>query len=289
MVGGPGSARWNRPLGGAKLPATGSVDKSRNVTIPCSGIAGCEYRCVLVIGHRGASADAPENSVAAFRLADEQGADGVELDVRLTPGGDLLVRHDPIGHHPVRRDPVGPERVELDAAVDLATALDACGDRMLVNVEIKNLASDGGFDPTMTVVRLTIGELRRRGAKQAGRWLISSFSWATIGACREIAPDIATGYLCTSVAPSTIDRVGASGHRAVHPWERIVTEELVQQCHAAGLAVNTWTCNEPERLVELARMGVDGACTDVPGVALAALDRPNVNPRREAVSWGTRA
>ncbi len=234
---------------------------------------------MLVIGHRGSSAEAPENSVAAFRLADERGADGVELDVRLAPHGDLVVRHDPL--------PL--ERTTADASIDLAIALDACGDRMLVNVEIKNLASDGGFDPTMTVVRLTIDELRRRGPGQVGRWLISSFSWATIEACRVVAPEIATGYLCTSLPASTLARVVAGGHHAVHPSQLIVTGALVERCHASGLTVNTWTCNEPERLVELGQLGVDGVCTDVPGVALAALGRSPVSDRREPVSWGTPA
>jgi glycerophosphoryl diester phosphodiesterase len=69
----------------------------------------------------------------------------------------------------------------------------------------------------------------------------------------------------------------------VHPWEPNVTAEFVEQCHQAGLAVNTWTCNDPERLVELAALGVDGVCTDVPDVALTALGQTAaVSP-----SWAT--
>jgi glycerophosphoryl diester phosphodiesterase len=59
-----------------------------------------------------------------------------------------------------------------------------------------------------------------------------------------------------------------------------VTAEFVDRCHAAGLAVNTWTCNDPARLVELAAIGVDGVCTDVPDIALGALGRePALTPR----------
>ena len=91
-------------------------------------------------------------------LADEQGADGVELDVRIDRTGELLVRHDPL-----------PRRSSgTDALPTLATALDACGDEMLVNVEIKNLASDGGFDASMSIAHHTIDELRRRGAQATG-------------------------------------------------------------------------------------------------------------------------
>ena len=106
---------------------------------------------MLVLAHRGASRDAPENTPDAFRLADRQGADGVELDVRLHPSGRLLVRHDPLPAVDVTDAPPPPT---------LDDALDACGDRMLVNVEIKNLASDGGFDPTMSIAARTVEVLR---------------------------------------------------------------------------------------------------------------------------------
>ncbi len=230
---------------------------------------------MLVIAHRGASVDAPENTVEAFRLADEQGADGVELDVRVSPTGRLLVRHDPLaadGH-------------ESASVPTLAAALDACGDEMLVNVEIKNLASDGGFDASMSIVRGTIDELRLRGADASGRWLISSFSWATIGACRAYAAEIATAFLCTALDDERIERIAAAGHAAVHPWERLVTPLLVERCHEAGLLVNTWTSNDPVRLVELAHMGVDGVCTDVPASARRALGRQPVAPADRPHAW----
>lgn len=225
----------------------------------------CHTVAMLVLAHRGASRDAPENTPAAFRLADRQGADGVELDVRLHPSGRLIVRHDPL-----------PAAGVTDASPPptLDEALDACGDRMLVNVEIKNLASDGGFDPTMSIAQRTIDVLRRRGEPWSHRWLISSFSWATIQACRRLAPEIPTALLCIKVDAPTIERVVAAGHTAIHPWERALDAEAVDRCHGAGLRVNTWTCNDPARLVELAAFGVDAVCTDVPEMALATLSRP---------------
>ena len=220
---------------------------------------------MLVLAHRGASRDAPENTPAAFRLADRQGADGVELDVRLHSSGRLLVRHDPLPAADVTEAPPPPT---------LDDVLDACGDRMLVNVEIKNLASDGGYDPTMSIVQRTIETLRRRGEHWSDRWLISSFSWATIQACRRLAPEIPTALLCIRVDAPTIERVVVAGHAAIHPWERALDAETVDRCHGAGLRVNTWTCNDQARLVELAAFGVDAVCTDVPAIALAALSRP---------------
>jgi len=230
---------------------------------------------MLVIAHRGASVDAPENTVDAFRLADEQGADGVELDVRISATGELLVRHDALQ----RSDAASSTLPTFRAA------LDACGDEMLVNVEIKNLASDGGFDASMSIARDTIDEVRRRGPGATGRWLISSFSWATISACRAYAGDIATAFLCMTLDDERIERIAAAGHAAVHPWERAVDPSVVERCHAAGLLVNVWTSNSPERLRELDGMGVDGVCTDVPAVARLALGREPVATADRPHAW----
>jgi glycerophosphoryl diester phosphodiesterase len=205
----------------------------------------------------------------------------VELDVRISSSGELLVRHDPLV-------PTGGTLGREGAAgtvPTLAAALDACGAEMLVNVEIKNLASDGGFDASMTIAHDTIDELRRRGSGQSGRWLVSSFSWATLAACRDYAGDVATAYLCMALDDERIERVAAAGHAAVHPWERLVTEPLVERCHAAGLLVNVWTSNDPERLVERAALGVDGVCTDVPAIARNALGRRPVASRDRPHAW----
>ncbi len=164
--------------------------------------------------------------------------------------------------------------VEALAPATLAEALDACGDRMLVNVEIKNSKVDPDYDPTMAMVAPVIDELRRRGPRATDRWLISSFSWSTVAACRQYAPEIATGCLTSfAVDEPTIERLAAAGHRALHPEEAMLDEALMALCRRHGLAVNTWTCNDPARLVRIAGLGVDGVCTDVPDVALAALGR----------------
>jgi glycerophosphoryl diester phosphodiesterase len=192
--------------------------------------------------------------------------------------GRLLVAHDPL--------PDSPAAVDALQLCTLAEALDACGDRMLVNVEIKNWRDDAGYDPAMSMVAPIIDELRRRGSRARHRWLISSFSWSTVAACREHAPDLATACLTSgAVDPATIERLAAAGHSALHPWEPQVDEELMARCHRSGLSVNTWTCNDPVRLVELAGLGVDGVCTDVPDVALSALGRTGAS---DHPSWPAR-
>lgn len=231
---------------------------------------------VLVIAHRGASADAPENTPTAFGLAEAQGADGVELDVRHATDGTLVVTHDPL-----------PPAIDADATgqVDLRTALASMRTDTLVNVEIKNLASDGGSDPTMAVLEPVLAELQAAGPPQ--RWLVSSFSAATIDACRGLAPEIAVALLTGRVDDDRLARAARCGYVAVHPHESTIDAELVERCHAAGLAVTAWTVNDVDRMAELAELGVDGVVTDVPAVArgIVAAATPVRTPVRSPVSW----
>jgi len=233
---------------------------------------------MLVVGHRGASGSADENTRAAFELAEAMGADAIELDVRITLDEKLLVHHDPLP----------TVESDLEGLLTLDEALDTVSDRVLVNIDIKNGVFDGGFDPMMTVVALTVETLRRRGPTASKRWLVSSFSWASIEASRSLAPEIETAYLCYGLPLADARRVAAAGHSAAHPHVSTVTDELVDNCHSAGLAVNTYTCNDPVRITQLARMGVDGVCTDEPDTALSALGRSaesgGVNPRWAAWS-----
>lgn len=223
---------------------------------------------MLVLAHRGASVAAPENTPAAFRIARAMGADGVELDVRAAPDGRLVVRHDPLP----------PELVggALDRLPDLGVALDACGPETLVNVEVK-IDRPAAGPPTVAevadVVERLVDVLDRRGPADAHRWLVSSFSWDVLARLRAVAPGLATAWLVHEVGDGAIGDVAEAGHVAIHPWVGALTAATVSRCHDAGLAVHAWTCNDAQRLVELEADGVDGVCTDVPDVALAALGR----------------
>lgn len=218
-----------------------------------------------VIAHRGASRAEAENTLAAFRRAGEMGADGVELDVRRTADDRLVVHHDaslPDGRV-IRQTPAS----ELPGDVaSLSEALDACAG-MFVNIEIKNGASEPDFDPTDWVAVRLAAELTRRGAD--GRWLISSFRLDTVDAVRRVLPSVRTAWLVLDADDAVIERCAAAGHDAVHPWVDHLTHESVRAAHALGLAVNTWTCDDPDRVRELIGWGIDGICTNVPDVAVA--------------------
>ena len=150
----------------------------------------------------------------------------------------------------------------------LPEALDACAG-MWVNVEIKNDPSEPDFDDTEALADATVAVLRERGDDE--RWLISSFRMETIDRCRQMAPTIPTAWLTVAVPADVTDVLTAHGHVALHPWVGTVTAEVIERCHAAGLRVNCWTCDDADRMRELVTAGIDGICTNVPDVARQVL------------------
>ncbi len=223
-----------------------------------------------VIAHRGASKAERENTVVAFRRAGELGAQAVELDVRRTADGVLVVHHN--AHLGDRRLIAALDRAELPEHVPtLGEGLDACMG-MWVNVEIKNDPSEADFDATESIADETIAHLLARDDDH--RWLISCFRMETVDRCRALAPQIKTAWLCAE-APSGISQtLLEKGHCALHPWVAMLTREVGEDCHSAGVQVNSWTCDDPARMAELIEWGIDGICTNVPDVALAVLHGP---------------
>jgi glycerophosphoryl diester phosphodiesterase len=226
---------------------------------------------VRVIAHRGASAAAPENTLEAFRLARELGADWVELDARRTADGAVIVHHD--AHLADGRAIVELDRAALPASVcDLADALDAC-EGMSINIEIKNWPADPDFDETERVAEQVVELVRDRGLHD--RVLISCFHYPTIERVRALDPAIPTAFLHLLIDRSWADlanEVAAAGHAALHPWDGLVDAELVAAAKAQGLEVNVWTVDDPERMAQLIDLGVDGLCTNVPDVARRIVD-----------------
>jgi glycerophosphoryl diester phosphodiesterase len=225
-----------------------------------------------VIAHRGASATHPENTVAAFEAAVAMGADGVELDVRRTLDGRMAVCHD--AHLPDGRLLAATPFSELPGEVcDLAAALDACRPLAVVNIEIKNWVDDPDFDPDAALATKVADLVAARGERE--RALVSSFHLPTIDRVHQLDPAIPTGWLVTDASNHdvVVGNAASHGHRAIHPHHAFVNEALVERAHSAGLTVNVWTCDEPDRIRWLASIGVDGIVTNVPDVALAALER----------------
>ena len=219
---------------------------------------------VEVLAHRGASRAAPENTVEAFLLAKAMGSDAVEFDVRRTSDGVLVVHHDP--RLADGRAIVAVDAAEMPAYVPhLHAALDACAG-MWVNIEIKNDANEPDFDPTDAIADLTLAALAERHDDE--RWLISSFRLETVDRCKALHPGIRTAWLVVDVPDDVISTMVARGHDALHPWFGTLRRSHIDVCHGAAIEVNTWTCDDPQRMAEFVEWGIDGICTNVPDLAV---------------------
>lgn len=237
-----------------------------------------------VVAHRGASRVEQENTVAAFRRAVEMGAEGIELDVRMTGNGALVVHHD--AEVTPRQ---GKARVAIstlnvadlpDYVPDLHTALDACAGAW-VNIEIKNIVGEPDFDPQRRLADRVVDALAGRvGDANIADWVISSFDRGTIDRVRALAPHLRTAWLGVRVDEGICADLAAEGHWGFSPWEHLITAEVVATAHHHGLAVSAWTCNDPDRMRELMAWGVDALITDVPDVALRVrADAPSAPPQ----------
>jgi glycerophosphoryl diester phosphodiesterase len=229
----------------------------------------------IVIAHRGASASAPENSLEAFRLAAELGAQWVELDTHLAADGEVVVVHD--AHYPDGTLVHGVPSTARPAGVCLLDeALAVCDAADLgVNVEIKAVPGDADDHTADALIDAVLAILSARyptSSARLGQLLITSFAPDTIDRVAA-ETDLQTGWL--TIDSRDVDaiakRVSAEGHVAVNPWDPLVTREYVDAAHEAGLAIYPWTVNDPERIAELAAWGVDGIITDVPDQALRVI------------------
>jgi len=236
----------------------------------------------LIFGHRGASAYAPANTLTAFELAFQQGADGVELDVHQTNDREVVVIHDEtidattdgIGFV---RDMTLAQLKELDAGSyfgqrfagtkipTLDEVFAAVGDKLYINIEIKffGVNSDG-------TERLVAEKIKHFGLKN--RVIVSSFNPLVLIWFREIMPDVPLGYLFTSDLPTwPISTIKKLTYEATHPHYEVITNEFMETARAKSYVVNAWTVNDTERAVELHQIGVNGIITDKPDAILEAI------------------
>jgi glycerophosphoryl diester phosphodiesterase len=238
---------------------------------------------IEIWAHRGASRAAPENTLPAFELAVEAGADGIEFDVQFSRDGHLVVIHDET--LPRTTDGTGQvldhtlaELKALDASngVDgyagariptLAEVLELLAPTSLrANIELKN--SEVPYPGLEEAVLAAVA-----AAGMAERTVYSSFSGESVRRLAGMAPMAEVGLIYSRPLARPLRLAEALGASAVHPDRRLVGGRgWVNRAHARHLAVRPWVLNTPRRIRRAISRGVDGLFTDVPGLALMIRD-----------------
>src|SRR3954452_11192396 len=199
------------------------------------------------------------NTLPSFTWCREQGADGVELDVRRTADDQVVVVHDTAVDGRAVADTA---RCELPAFVpDLGDVLDLCTG-MTVVVELKNFPQDAGWDPSQRLPHLVVDLLEARS--WSDDVVISCFGLDALGVVRERSPHTPTAALLLHRQPlrELLPPIADGGHAFIHPYDAMVDEGLVAAAAEHGLDVDVGTLEVPgSRFAELARLGVHGVIT----------------------------
>ena len=223
-----------------------------------------------VIGHRGAMAYAPENTLASFREARKRGAAWVEIDVKLTADGVPIVMHDASLKRTMGVDRLVAEtpRAELPAAVPTFEQAIACFVELGLgcNVEIK--PCEGREAET---ARVAVETLRRCWPAALPAPLLSSFKDESLAAAHEAAPEFARALLVGELGEDWRARAGAVGAAGMNVGRRKLTAEGAVAVKRAGYALSVWTVNDPDEARAIVGMGADCIITDAPDVILRAL------------------
>ncbi|KHL91645.1 hypothetical protein QW71_33390 [Paenibacillus sp. IHB B 3415] len=237
---------------------------------------------IINFAHRGASAVAPENTMAAFRKGLELGATGIETDVQMTSDGAIVIIHDEnlsrttTGSGYVK-DKTLREVLEVDAGSwfspeftgeripTLDELLDLLqGRETVLNIELKN----GTFlYPGME--EKVIAAVREQGMSE--RVVISSFNHYSLAYCKSLAPEIRTGILYGEGLYRPWDYAATLQADALHAHFSSVLPEFVTDAAKSGIVYHPWTVNDPERMTYLIEAGVAGIITDHPDVLAGLL------------------
>ena len=214
-----------------------------------------------VYAHRGASAEAPENTLRAFGLALDLGADGIELDVRLSADGVPVVLHDEgldrttTGTGAVREYTVAElRRLDADSGQTvptLAEVIELVSERALLDVEIKS--SDAGPATFAALSGIDFDS-----------WAISSFDWNVLRSLRAMSQRVELWPLTHEVTADALQFAQEIGAPMLAVYHLGINAQVVERARERGIELMVWTVNDRVRAHELAQLGVNAVCTDDP-------------------------
>jgi glycerophosphoryl diester phosphodiesterase len=224
-----------------------------------------------VIGHRGAAAYAPENTLASFREARRRGATWVEIDVKLTADGVPIVMHDESLKRTMGIDRLVADMLRADLPKDVPTFEEAiaCFAELGLgcNVEIKPCEGR-----EVETARVTVETLRRCWPASLPPPLLSSFKAASLVAARVAAPEFARAILLGRIEENWRARAEVVGAVGVNTNGAKLTAPRAVDIRKAGYALSVYTIDDGAVAKALVGMGVDCIITDAPDVILAALN-----------------
>lgn len=240
-----------------------------------------------IFAHRGASAYAPENTLAAFELAIKQEANAIELDAKLTADGEVVVFHDQsvertTGSRGRVRELTLAEIRKLDAGShfdvsfrgepipSLGDVFEAVGKKIFINIELTNYASINDSLPEKVAALVNKYDL-------ADWVMFSSFNPIALWRIRRLLPQIPTGLLALQGRNGVLARSFLGhllGYEALHPHLEDVTKDLVSKTHHRGCRMYVYTVNHADDMRRLISLGVDGFFTDDPVMAIDVLNSP---------------
>jgi len=263
-------------------------------------LEGGAGRRIRVLGHRGARAMRPENTIPAFEYAIAAGVDALELDVAVTRDNVVVVSHDPTLHPPIcsggqpeavirqltlmevqqwdcgairnpdfmRQEPIpGTRMPTLDQVLDLAP-----GGDFDFNIEIKSFPDRPDLTPPPgEFASLVLGSVRQRRLEM--RVIVQSFDFRIFEAMKRLAPEIRLSALYFGPPRDFVAIAREAGAGMVSPDESLVTPEQVRAAHRAGFEVVPWTANTPVEWDRLIAAGVDGIISDDPKALLEFLQQ----------------
>jgi glycerophosphoryl diester phosphodiesterase len=239
-----------------------------------------------IFAHRGSSMHAPENTLLAFQRAFEQGADAIELDVKLSADGEVVVMHDDT----VDRTTNGTGRVasmtlrelkQLDAGAKwplgrvhqeiptLSEVFETVGGKLLINVELTNYTSPADDLPEKVTDLVRKYDL-------VSMALLSSFNMIALSRARTLLKNIPMGLLTLNRTARFLlssKLIHFNPLFALHPSLADFSPALLEATHKMEARIHVYTVNQPEDMQRLFAAGVDGIFTDDPLLALKVLDR----------------
>ena len=234
-------------------------------------------------GHRGASGDAPENTLAAFQMASAVGADGIELDVHFTYDRQVVVTHDDdtarvTGYKGLISSLTLAQLKKLDFSCNMAAfkgetiptleevlALIKPG-KLHINIELKtNDENPNGLEEACQAL------VEKFGMEE--RVLYSSFNHYSLARMHSVAPHMKCGILYSNKPYKPWDYAGSFGCAAIHPhFGSVNSPGYMEECHRVGIACNVWTVNTAQDIKAMLDLQVDGIITNYPALALRLRD-----------------